>query len=1737
MEKSLNRKFKDKEIKDSLILKTIKIISTYQLHPPYYIDTVSAIAMYLFFFDCSILNDQHFFINEIRYYTDITRKEIDFLAVMPFLIGQLIFALAIFSFWTFLTFVEEKQIKKSKKAFVQLLGLLIEIYPFTISILTIDNLRGLKNCNFIQKMVILGSCILSILISWISLFYTKSSIFETRIFAQISKIKFLIVYSLFLVLKILSNFGSVLFGAKNLSIKILLLCIINYYVITSHFFWNKRAEKNFKYYLVILIMLSISTQLFEIFSDKRKYSFVLIILILAVRLVQNLIKPKAYNFLNPKLSIEKTILGLLDFEELNSSFKKKKNEKTREIEYLGFIKSHKKSCNIIDCFCNSQVNKSFYKNYVVKVLKYRQKSCKKNKLLLYLTKFQLLNYHTYINQIFTNFEICQRLKFASNVTVLNLKIILERLLKDFEFERSTKINSYSNIKKRLRNNIYKKSKLPLASILDFKNKYFCLIKRIKNVIEKKRKLIGLLYIKKEIKFSKIYKENLSIWNAEKEVENFSHLLEQKKIIPTYYYAAMISYHHSVRSDLQKAQSYIKRYIFKLNRIQREIIFNRKEIIPKNLLTRSMILECSLEEKNYGQILSTTPDYNTYLGKGKILNLDINCLFPSKISMLHKNVMGKTEKFPNIFNKQDNFYIIGLDDSLRSTRFLLKYNTSIKLTLSSMICLRFSEPYSRVQIMFDDQLNVISVSNGTKKFFEKLSVQNFPINLSEISKNLYKDILEFNKPHSKISQTKIERKKYLMEIFSLENEEPPKINFKIKLEVINFLNKDKFFHLEFLIDRKTWHLIEELYEDSDSSSSASYTITNSQDSDEESKSSENLGSLANEFKESKIEIKKSKITKNKFSKNSDQIFSPYIGLYNKNKLQFNNEKLPKVSVENYLINENRNPLKIVPYVKKFAKRRKKTNRVSKSRIVLGNKAKDLHELQSQKSKSYLCLNDTQKQNLIKNGGSNKDSKQIFEPMDTKNKQTIAKTEKRKIQKENEKELEKTNNLILSKKSVFKKNQKQEISSKKIKVIQKSKISKAELSKKGFESNNIALATSGLAKSIIDALLTKKDREISKEGSSTYLNKIQMREGIKLLNLAINKRKKSKIEICTLSIMVGLIIFLIFSLLTTSEFFRTFIKQEFILLKKAQNLCEIDQNARSLIVTLLEFAFYDFVNPLVNYTELLGIKPNLDPNNPSVPALDSLDALSRNYTQNILVNFREYKLSSADIEEFGQHQAMYSARQKVRTRKGLKINTHKCSVFHLLTELKNIVIRYKKYHETRFQVPFITEYGYSPYMKLTEYIFSNMPNAFLPGIEELISFHIAEILTTRVYSFKRKTIFGTMIFFGITLISFFLLGVGIWLINTNYYESFQVYKMLKMKELDFMISLGKKHQWIFEELIFNEEELIRSSAENTISREDLKGDGTLQAKIRHSQVCRKIKKNEPLPSIRCLKRAGFIIFAFSLASVGLVFFCYSFKRNLGKLEEFSLDFYTKNIKRESYYLSSVFYNVYVDRYNVSNHLPEENFFKGSFESFADHINLSEKEGKEIFGNLYYRYEELLKENPCEGTQNRDRFTYKICNDLNKGVYKSGMIVGFYHEFSYIKSMYEYYLKFGKRPINSFGINLNSALEYFGTREFTELRFSHIAMNNLFSEKLYKIIADKKKEFLGTFNDVFEMYFWGYLICFVLFLVYTIPVYRSKRNQDDLLARQCFKNIHPRVIMENPLLLYRVKLVFGRSFFKRI
>lgn len=546
------------------------------------------------------------------------------------------------------------------------------------------------------------------------------------------------------------------------------------------------------------------------------------------------------------------------------------------------------------------------------------------KFIIHWLRFQLCDIHKNLHRVRNRLLILDKVKTGvfEGYEIFQIKLLFELLLsaqyeEKISYKKGEFCQNMNSIYKEINQNCKmetNRTNINFFKILSYKNFHYKFCKKILKILELRSDLLNYTMTTKNYKSSKIFNFNKKILlNKKKLIFFWNKFHKDIEKIPTYIIATLISYKNNIEHDFDTSKKLFEDYKKRINCLA--ILANSKqdEFSKENYDIYSVVIEASLDKKDYGQIIDITSDYDSYLGTrtGGVIGTDINELFPGKVfQKVHRSKMTNLEKLgEKLVGLYTTFFIQGYNGFLQRVDFLIKYNFSLEKNTSCLIWLKFSKFESRCLVLCDMDGQIIS---SDRKFCTMIEKHAYAVrnkgetcvidNFKLISDEMYSDINRIGRDKIIVDDYKKKLKSSFIKSFrDLKNDVSKKgkdyeiksdsvlyismrgYTFKANISVENFLGEFTYFKINLIFNSKFVSnencFTLEVDELSHSSSSESSSYDWSDKSSNFKPKQENQGSRVGGWKRMKkkkfksivqeLETLAQKKNNEKYSKNSDQ----------------------------------------------------------------------------------------------------------------------------------------------------------------------------------------------------------------------------------------------------------------------------------------------------------------------------------------------------------------------------------------------------------------------------------------------------------------------------------------------------------------------------------------------------------------------------------------------------------------------------------------------------------------------------------------------------------------------------------------------------------------------------------------------------------------------------------------------------------------------------------------------------
>ena len=181
---------------------------------------------------------------------------------------------------------------------------------------------------------------------------------------------------------------------------------------------------------------------------------------------------------------------------------------------------------------------------------------------------------------------------------------------------------------------------------------------------------------------------------------------------TYMIALYNSYIIAVLHRYDKSSSLFKDYKRRLNLVASSMRHSKHQsCLPLDI--NSVVISMSIETGRQGLILNSTVDSSEYFGRVAgvaMIGSNINSLLPDVFDTVHRAAMA-AGSVANVLNRNNRFYVNGLDGEFREIDFVLKLNSEFSQGSSIFAKISPKKKKDSISVLLDSRFRVIGAEQG------------------------------------------------------------------------------------------------------------------------------------------------------------------------------------------------------------------------------------------------------------------------------------------------------------------------------------------------------------------------------------------------------------------------------------------------------------------------------------------------------------------------------------------------------------------------------------------------------------------------------------------------------------------------------------------------------------------------------------------------------------------------------------------------------------------------------------------------------------------------------------------------------------------------------------------------------------------------------------------------------------------------------------------------------------------
>ena len=181
---------------------------------------------------------------------------------------------------------------------------------------------------------------------------------------------------------------------------------------------------------------------------------------------------------------------------------------------------------------------------------------------------------------------------------------------------------------------------------------------------------------------------------------------------TYMISLYNSYIIAVLHRYDKSSSLFKDYKRRLNLVASSIRHSKHQsCLPLDI--NSVVISMSIEAGKQGLILNSTVDSSEYFGRvagASMIGSNVNSLLPDVFDSAHRAAM-VAGRITNVLNRNNRFYVNGLDGEFREIDFVLKLNSEFSQGSSIFAKISPKKKKDSITVLLDSRFRVIGAEQG------------------------------------------------------------------------------------------------------------------------------------------------------------------------------------------------------------------------------------------------------------------------------------------------------------------------------------------------------------------------------------------------------------------------------------------------------------------------------------------------------------------------------------------------------------------------------------------------------------------------------------------------------------------------------------------------------------------------------------------------------------------------------------------------------------------------------------------------------------------------------------------------------------------------------------------------------------------------------------------------------------------------------------------------------------------
>lgn len=439
---------------------------------------------------------------------------------------------------------------------------------------------------------------------------------------------------------------------------------------------------------------------------------------------------------------------------------------------------------------------------------------------------------------------------------------------------------------------------------------------------------------------------------------------------------------------------------------------------------------------------------------------------------------------------------------------------------------------------------------------------------------------------------------------------------------------------------------------------------------------------------------------------------------------------------------------------------------------------------------------------------------------------------------------------------------------------------------------------------------------------------------------------------------------------------------------------------------------------------------------------------------------------------------------------------------------------------------------------DFMFDNIVDTLFSTIDEFLGTREID----RLASFIREYEFECFIFLTLyvviaCLIYFAYLG-ALWRYSNRLYDALSSYSLLNEDEICFQISLLKIYTKVFQIFKFNEKEMLETLH---YSNEPVKKTLTIKskgAKIKDQNRVTggpKIGKSRIRSVVKSTIYGVLILIEFFLFA-GYIFMDYSFIKRDYNLIALTAGLAKSYREHNNMYTSVLMNSLFSEKYRIGGKNVSRDFLQNGYSRsinyFEDYAKSTPQLIRYIGEESMDRYKELLYDSICSEFIKIAKEAVFVCENFNGGAAKQGILNFFYYEDQLLKKIQD--------EINSHRVTLATdkiwdttemidkeiTMMLWTRRDFQELRIAHMFITPYAIEEMIHIIHEKQERNYKGIHSIMNIFFVWFVFLITLSLLAFMATVERLTKEDDKIAFESFRILHPKFLLSNAYLFNRFK-----------